>query len=59
MNHVIPINDLREHEPCAECWCEPTLENDCPEVLVHHSADHREDNEPDTLGGNWIVVASE
>ncbi len=36
--HVIPIDDLREHEG-VECWCHPTEDEG---VYVHHAMDLRE-----------------
>ena len=41
--HVVPIDDLRGHEP-TECWCGPTFDED---VWVHHAMDKREEYEPD------------
>jgi hypothetical protein len=41
MPHVVPIDDLREHEP-AYCWCSPTLDDG---VMVHHAMDKREEYE--------------
>jgi hypothetical protein len=42
--HVLPVDDLREHEPTRACWCAPTVtqEEDADAVVVHHSADGRE-----------------
>jgi hypothetical protein len=41
--HVIPLNDLKEHECSADCWCEPTLDDEAEGlVYVHHSLDSRE-----------------
>ncbi len=43
--HVIPINDLREHEAAACCWCNPVLEpgdEDHADVWAHNSMDRRE-----------------
>ena len=40
--HVIPIDDLREHEEAESCWCSPRLMNG---VLVHNSMDDRESHE--------------
>jgi hypothetical protein len=40
--HVVPINDLREHTPRPDCWCNPTEDNEWPDVWVHHSMDKRE-----------------
>jgi hypothetical protein len=39
--HVTPLNDLRQHELTAECWCEPELDYENM-VAVHNSADGRE-----------------
>jgi len=40
MFHVIPIDDLYEHEVSAQCWCLPTTESET--VIVHNAADERE-----------------
>lgn len=38
--HVVPINDLRDHdENGTGCWCRPTIEDG---VVVHNSMDGRE-----------------
>ena len=43
--HVVPINDLREHDESGlTCWCDPTVET-FPTggvLVVHNSADGRE-----------------
>ena len=39
--HIIPLNDLRPHEPEMKCWCRPEINED--NVAVHHSMDGRED----------------
>lgn len=43
--HVVPLNDLREHEITDLCWCKP-VQNDDPEnwepIWVHNSMDRRE-----------------
>jgi len=37
-NHVLPVDDLREH--CMKnCWCRPTEDEG---VVVHNSVDGRE-----------------
>ena len=41
VTHVLPIDDLREHEETAECWCNPDLNEELM-IAVHHSADNRE-----------------
>ena len=43
--HVIPIDDLRDHESSQVCWCNPTEDEECPNLFVHHSMDGREDYE--------------
>jgi len=48
--HVLPINDLSEHDERPDCWCGPTRTYRSDEtgvcVLVHHSLDKRELSEP-------------
>jgi hypothetical protein len=41
--HVIPCNDLREHEYHETCHCRPEVivENNC-KIVIHHSYDKRE-----------------
>ena len=39
---VLPVDDMKPHEPGEGCWCHPTWEDD---VLVHHAMDKREDYE--------------
>lgn len=44
--HVIPLNDLREHEINGNCWCNPTCDDDEIYMLwIHKSMDGREDFE--------------
>lgn len=42
--HVMPIDDLRDHEEKRTCWCQPvvTQEPDEEALVVHTSADGRE-----------------
>lgn len=43
--HVVPLNDLREHQANGSCFCKPTLDvADVygPGVWVHNSMDGRE-----------------
>jgi hypothetical protein len=40
--HVIPLNDLREHEASPACFCRPTEDDETPGLWVHHSLDQRE-----------------
>jgi hypothetical protein len=37
--HVVPLNDIREHEDSGDCWCKPRLEDG---VWIHYSMDGRE-----------------
>lgn len=46
--HVMPINDIREHQSEMSCWCRPQVDVDDDEVVVHNSADMREENENPT-----------
>jgi hypothetical protein len=43
--HIIPLDDLREHDECKSCWCNPTLDTDCAEVVIHNAMDQRESYE--------------
>lgn len=43
-NHVIPVNDLREHDLVATCWCRPEVDDD-HSLVIHNSMDRREDYE--------------
>lgn len=46
--HIIPINDLKEHEESSVCSCRPALIIDNGEMIfVHNSYDKREENELD------------
>lgn len=68
MTHVIPENDLREHDTSTQCWCRPRVEWQGPNgehyataVVIHNSADCREAVER-AIGESvdeskkWIVV---
>lgn len=37
--HIVPLNDLRDHQTNGSCWCKPTLDDG---VWLHHSMDGRE-----------------
>ena len=44
--HVVPIDDLREHEQIEECWCSPVIEHhENGDVVIHNSMDRREEYE--------------
>ena len=43
--HVIPVNDRREHEAEADCWCVPMADDLDPDVLVHNALDGRDIND--------------
>ena len=40
--HVVPNDDMREHEATPRCWCEPTEDHDRPGLWMHHALDGRE-----------------
>ena len=41
--HVVPLDDLREHETNGSCWCRPTLDDEGSEPIgIHNSLDGRE-----------------
>lgn len=37
--HILPINDLKEHEQTKNCWCGP---RDKDLLIIHNSLDGRE-----------------
>lgn len=47
--HVVPLNDLRDHEASITCWCHPTPDEDEPQVILHHALDQREKYETGEL----------
>lgn len=42
--HIVPLNDLRDHEESVDCWCQPELLDDdyLDSVYLHASMDGRE-----------------
>lgn len=40
--HVVPEDDLREHDVSPRCWCRPRQDIADPPVWVHNSMDGRE-----------------
>lgn len=40
--HVLPLNDLREHQEDVACWCKPKPDAEDERVIVHNAADGRE-----------------
>lgn len=40
--HIIPLDDLLEHEASVSCWCRPSSDDDEPSLFVHHAMDGRE-----------------
>lgn len=42
-HHIIPLNDLKEHEEKSTCECNPKVEIvDGSQVIIHNSYDGRE-----------------
>lgn len=44
MTHILPINDLKEHEESSTCECKPRVEilEDGDILVIHNSYDKRE-----------------
>lgn len=40
--HVVPVNDLREHDQEATCWCRPMRDAEEASVMIHNAMDQRE-----------------
>ena len=53
--HVLPINDVVEHEESEDCPCEPRIEGDGPRfIIIHHAFDRREFTECRTKKGHHM-----
>ena len=39
--HVMPVNDLREHDDSKNCWCNPLYDQE-DNIYIHNSMDNRE-----------------
>lgn len=35
--HVIPTNDIKEHEESISCWCVPRRDVEEPSVVIHNA----------------------
>jgi hypothetical protein len=40
--HVVPVDDIKEHEPSLECWCRPYRDPWNPFGIIHNALDRRE-----------------
>ncbi len=43
--HVVPVNDLREHDDIGDaCWCKPRVEQqeNGTVAVIHHALDGRD-----------------
>lgn len=40
--HIVPTDDLREHEASPDCFCKPLRDEEEPSVWIHNSLDGRE-----------------
>jgi hypothetical protein len=43
--HVMPVNDLVQHEKNQDCVCVPDLDAEVGNIWIHHSLDGREQSE--------------
>lgn len=43
--HVIPVHDLRPHIETPQCWCQPTEDDEQPNLWAHNALDRREQYE--------------
>jgi len=62
--HIIPNNDLKEHTPSADCFCQPVLSSEEPFTTFDHNAvDGREATERRTgkaiKGKGWTIKKEE
>ncbi len=47
--HIVPLDDLREHELDGACWCKPVEDVEHPGLWTHHALDGRENYEEGRL----------
>ena len=41
--HIVPVNDLKEHEDCSMCHCHPKVNIEDGNIfIIHNSYDRRE-----------------
>ena len=40
--HVMPTNDILEHQESRECWCDPEIEEYESGLVIHNAFDGRE-----------------
>lgn len=43
--HIVPVNDLREHDTLHPCWCRPRPDDEHEELIIHNAMDQREQYE--------------
>jgi hypothetical protein len=44
LTHIYPLNDFREHEMKADCWCKPSIDEE-DDLCIHNAMDQREQYE--------------
>lgn len=40
--HVLPMDDLKEHQESENCWCNPRRDEEELKLIIHNSVDQRE-----------------
>ncbi len=52
--HIIPVDDLKDHDESQYCHCEPRIEpgDYGKNLVIHNSYDGRELTEPDNISVN-------
>lgn len=40
--HVLPINDIDHHHESMSCPCNPKVDDECENVIIHNAFDGRE-----------------
>jgi hypothetical protein len=43
--HVVPVADTCEHIISLDCWCQPYVDEEEEDVIIHNALDGREDFE--------------
>lgn len=47
--HIMPRNDISDHEPFPDCWCGPVMDVYDHDIYIHIAADGREEREMERM----------
>jgi hypothetical protein len=47
--HIMPRDDVTDHEPFPDCWCEPVADPYEHDIYIHNALDGREQREMERM----------